>query len=250
MNNQIRYKGETFSFLFALFIALLLSYFIFEMSTVLLISLLVIQLTFIVFTQKQTQGNSIEIGDTQFNEIHQLIQEVADTLEIQAPNSYVTFDPYINAFVMGFSKPYTLVLSSSLVEAMSKDELKFVIGHELGHIKYGHSRFKSLIVPVDKNIPVVTFIFNQWLRKAEYTSDRTGFLSTKSIEPSISALLKITVGPVMYKKLNIDQVVHQIEKSFDEKVEKVSELFLTHPYVMNRIKQLVEYQAMLKNFHD
>lgn len=250
MSNQIRYKGESFSFFFSLLVALFLCYFILEVSTLLLVSLLVVQLTFIVFTQKQTQGNSIEIGESQFQEIHQIIIEIAEDLEMQAPCSYVTFDPYINAFVMGFFKPYTLVLSSSLIEAMSKDELRFVIGHELGHIKYGHSRFKSLIVPVDKNIPVVTFIFNQWLRKAEYTSDRIGFLSAKNIEPSISALLKITVGPAMYRKLNIIQVVHQIEKSYDENVEKVSELFLTHPYVMNRVKQLVEFQATLKNNHE
>ena len=42
-----------------------------------------------------------------------------------------------NAFTTGIDKPI-IVLNSSMINALTDDELLFTIGHELGHIKSGH----------------------------------------------------------------------------------------------------------------
>lgn len=61
----------------------------------------------------------------------------------------------------------------------------------------------------------------------------------------ISALLKITVGKYLYKQMNMEDVVSQIENANDEVLEKFSELFITHPYVFNRIKHLAEFNYQI-----
>ena len=49
------------------------------------------------------------------------------------------------AFAIGMEK-HTIVITSGLVELLEDDELRFVIGHELGHIKSGHMLYRTMAV--------------------------------------------------------------------------------------------------------
>ena len=238
---KLRYPGETFSLLFSIIIALLTISFILEFSYWLLIIIIIGQLLYVIIGQKQIQGNSIIITSKQYPEINKIIEESCIKLEMVKPDCFITFDPYINAFVMGFKKPYTLVITTALIEAMDNEELKFVIAHELGHIKMNHSRLKSLVMPLDRNIPVITMIFNFWLRKSEYTADRIGLYVVENVKISTNALLKLTVGAKLYKGIKVEELISQITTSYDEFMEKIGELFLTHPYITNRIHNIVEF---------
>lgn len=247
MEKIIRYPYEKLSLVIAISVVLFISYAILEINYILLVIIFVSQLTYILIQQKQIQGLSIKITKDQYSRIYAVIVRKAEQLQIDVPDSFITFDPMINAFVMGFKKPYTLVLNSALVEAMDEEELSFIIGHELGHIKLNHSRFKSLVSPLDQNLPVITFIFNQWLRKSEYSADRSGILLSGKPEACIRALLKMAVGAKLFRELHAHVMDEQIEAASDTRLERMSELFLTHPYITNRIKQVVEFYQIAKN---
>jgi len=133
------------------------------------------------------------------------------------------------------------VLTSSLVEAMSDEELTFVVGHEMGHIRMGHARLKSFVFPLDRNIFLFTLLFNSWLRKTEYTADRCGFYLSSNLKSSVNSLLKLAVGPKLYLKINIREVIKQLVIADDERIEKISEGLLDHPFITNRIKKLAEF---------
>jgi Zn-dependent protease with chaperone function len=238
----LRVEGEYSRLFISIFLYLFSALLILQINPLLFVFLILIQLLWIIFNQKQIHGNSILISENQFSEINKIIDQSCQYLGIEKPNSYVMFDPYLNAFVMGFKKPYTLVLTSALIESLTENELRFVIGHELGHLKMGHSRIKSFVVPNNKDIPFITFIFNFWLRKTEYTADRVGLLvNRKNLKDSINALMKITVGKEMAEKINIKKLIEQSNPSKSKSLEKISEWFLTHPYVINRIKQLINF---------
>ncbi len=241
MLKKLRYPGEISNLIFSILIALLVIFLILDFSILLLFIILIGQLVYVIIVQKQVQGNSIIISSNQYPEINKIIETTCSKLEMIKPDCYITFDPYINAYVMGFKKPYTLVLTTALIEALDNEELRFVIAHELGHIKMNHSRLKSLVMPLDKNIPVITMIFNFWLRKSEYTADRVGLYVVDNIKISTNALLKLTVGSKLYKGIKVEELVSQITNSYDEFIEKIGELFLTHPYITNRIHNLVEF---------
>jgi Zn-dependent protease with chaperone function len=53
--------------------------------------------------------------------------------------------------------------------------------------------------------------------------------------------MKITVGKEMAEKINIKKLIEQSNPSKSKSLEKISEWFLTHPYVINRIKQLINF---------
>ncbi|MBI2033448.1 MAG: M48 family metallopeptidase [Candidatus Levybacteria bacterium] len=247
MNSGLRYRGENFHLALAIILALILSYALFEISTWLLIALIIIQLVYILLIQKQIQGNSLRINQYQFSDIHDIIIVLSKKMHIEPPDSYISFDPHINAFVMGFKKPFTLVLTSALVESMDKDEVTYIIGHELGHIRMHHAAFKSLVTPLDRGIPLLSFLFNAWLRRSEYTSDRIGFLSSLKRDKCISSLVKLAVGKELSKDIDIDDLVDQINVSYDEQMEKFGELLLDHPYITNRIFHLVQFHHVTKD---
>lgn len=248
MIKKYRYPGEIISLFFSTVIAFIVIITLLDVSLLLLIMLIIGQLFYVVINQKQIQGNSILVSNNQYKEINDMTKKLCDKLEIDKPNCYITFDPYINAYVMGFKKPYVLVLTTALVESMSNAELQFVIGHELGHIKFSHSKLKSLVTPLDRNIPIITMIFNLWLRKTEYTADRIGVYLTNNPKVSTNALLKLTVGSKLSNEINVEELVKQIKNSYDDFYEKIGELFLTHPYITNRIQKIVEfYNFQIKN---
>jgi Zn-dependent protease with chaperone function len=244
---NIRYSGEYSSLLTALVFIFVLSYILFKVDLWILFGLIIFNLIYIILNQKQVQGTSVRISPHQFFSIYNLIVQASKELNIQVPNSYVQYDPYINAYVMGFVKPFMLVLTSSMVESMTETELMFVIAHELGHIKMNHSTLKSFVYPLDRNIPILTFLFNSWLIKTEYTADRCGSFVSKDLKSDIHALLKLAIGNNLYSKINSVEIIKQLEETPDKEVERVSELFLDHPFITNRIKRLAQYNNQTLN---
>lgn len=242
--NRIRVSGEFINLIFAVFIVLILSFLIFKIQWWILVGLVIVQLIYILLQQKQVQGSSLLVSEKQFPNINKIVDNASDKFNISIPKTYIQYDPYINAYVMGFKNPYILVLTSSLVEAMSDEELAFVIGHELGHIKMLHSRLKSFIYPLDRNIPVFTFLFNSWLRKAEYTADRCGLYISDNLKSCINALLKLTIGRKLYSNINIREAIRQLEITHDAGMGKVGEALLDHPFITNRIKKLTDFDKI------
>ncbi len=239
--NNIRYKGEFWSLISSILFILILSIIFYKIDWWIFIGLILIALIYVLLQQKQVQGTSLLISEDQFGKIFKIVKTSSEKFNISIPDAYVQYSPYINAFVMGFKKPYTLVLTSSLVEAMELDELTFVIGHELGHIKMLHSRLKSFIYPLDRNIPVLTFIFNSWLRKTEYTADRCGLYISGNLKSCVNGLLKLAIGQKLYSSINIKEVIRQLEITHDAGMGKVSETLLDHPFITNRIKKLADF---------
>ena len=62
---------------------------------------------------------------------------------ITEPELYVYNDPMINAYTYGETRTF-IALSSSLVERMSKEELKGIIAHECGHILCRHMLYLTM----------------------------------------------------------------------------------------------------------
>lgn len=239
--SNLRSRGERTSLFVAFLLVSVITIYIFQISVWLVIGAIIFQLIYIVFSQRQLMGNSLLVSEKQFPDIFEISYDNSKELGIKAPFVFVNQDPYLNAYTIGFFKPYSIVISSALVEALDKDELDFVIGHEMGHIKFGHAMYLSLISPIGQDVPFISWIYASWQRKSEYSADRIGYVLTKKVKPAITAMIKITVGAKLARIVDIDELIKQLQESEKGLVNKSSEVILTHPYTTKRIRSLVQY---------
>ena len=71
--------------------------------------------------------------------------EAASVLDVhEVPELYVTASPVFTAMTIGLDKP-KIVVNSALVDLLDDDELRFVLGHELGHALSGHALYRTLL---------------------------------------------------------------------------------------------------------
>ena len=96
-----------------------------------------------VMMRQQYLANSLRIDKSNGGYIYEAFEHAAAVLDLKAmPEIYIENSPLFNAFAMGTERPQ-IVLTSSLVDALSEDEILGVVGHELGHIKCNHMLNKT-----------------------------------------------------------------------------------------------------------
>jgi Zn-dependent protease with chaperone function len=234
-----RVNSEGFALFFGIILSILIAYIFSTINFWIFLVLIIIGLIYVKLSQAQELGNSIRVHENQFPEIYEIFKDYAQNLGIGKANLYIKQDPYLNAFTIGFDT-CTVILNSALVEQLSIDELKFVIGHELGHYKSGHTKITTFTNPLGQGNIYSNFIFGFWGRKAEYSCDRCGILLTKDIDSAISATLKLSLGANLFKKFNIDGYIPQLKKS-DSRMVRSSELLTSHPTTANRIRNIMSY---------
>jgi Zn-dependent protease with chaperone function len=225
---------------------LVLFLFVLEISLGFVLLLVAVLALWVKVRQGQMLGQSIKVTDAQLPEVHGAVQDAAARLGMRAPDVFVTQDPVINAYALGFLGRKSVVLNSATVEAMEPDELRSILGHEFSHIKCDHTNWmvftnlnETVRIPVASD--VIGLIFLLWSRKAEYTGDRGGLLASRDLRASISALAKVAVGRQLFGRLNLEAFSQQREEVSQDDVSKLSEALSTHPYIVHRIHALREF---------
>lgn len=73
--------------------------------------------------------------ETQFKELHRVVENLAITAGLPKPRVYIIEDPAPNAFATGRDKNHAVIaVTTGLLGMMSKSELEGVIAHELSHV--------------------------------------------------------------------------------------------------------------------
>src|SRR5512146_1602093 len=74
-----------------------------------------------------------------------VIQDCVVRLRPRGVEVFIAPADIFNAYTFGLSRPNTIVLFSPLFDVMDEDELRFIIGHEIGHVCLGHTWLNTLI---------------------------------------------------------------------------------------------------------
>ena len=152
------------------------------------------------------------------------------------PEVYITNQlKGINALSVGTDNAPIILISRKAVISLSDGELKFMIGHELGHILQKNlmcHTIKGLLDNLNSKSeilgPIVSDLIdvplNQWYRCAEYTADRAGLICCRHINTVQSLFLKMSSS------------IRTLSQ-FDS----YKELGRCHPLYKNRIEKLIEF---------
>ena len=199
--------------------------------------------------REQLLKHGIRLTERLSPRIFRLYAEACAALQFDAESEVFCLpDTEANAFaVIDFREERTHALigiTSGALELLDDAELKFVIGHELGHFLFGHNRINA-VMSMDEDNPAATVLppfgeslFLRWRKKAEISADRAGLLACLDFHASCRALLKVTFG-LSEKNLNleIDSLVGQIDEISGSR-EMVADTFSSHPLLPVRLKAL------------
>jgi Zn-dependent protease with chaperone function len=205
-------------------------------------------------------ASNLRVTPKMFGRLHRCLIWATKILEVPEPEMYVTVDSEPNAFTYGHTKPF-ITLTSGLVDLLSDEELFFVIGHEVGHIKAGHVLYGTMA----RNIAAVVSLLGQatlglgallgqglvvalyeWYRCAELTADRAALLCIQDIEPARDVFMKLAGGTTrLTADMDRDEFLRQVaayeevdRSTLDKAYKVLLTLYRTHPFAMHRAKAL------------
>ena len=214
----------------------------------------------------------------EFNEIHNIVENLAITAGLPKPRLYVIDDLAPNAFATGRNKEHAIVaVTTGLLHMLNRTELEGVIAHELSHIGNrdmlistavvvlagfvtllsdfflraahfggGNNRDNKLqgifmIVGIVLSIlaPIIAMLIQLAIsRKREFLADASGALLTRYPEGLASALQKIGSYNQPMKRANHATAHLFISNPFG-KDGGLTKLFMTHPPIAERVQALI-----------
>jgi Zn-dependent protease with chaperone function len=153
-------------------------------------------------------GSAVRADERNFARLHRLLADVGSVLDAaELPELYVRASPMFNAYTIGINKPI-MVLDSGLVGLLGDDEeMRFLLGHELGHALSGHAVYQTLLrrllgltgvlyaVPGGAlGVRAITAALMEWSRKAELSADRAGLLAGQNPAAATRVHMKLASG--------------------------------------------------------
>ncbi len=157
---------------------------------------------------------------------------------------YVIQSSDYNANVLAHGKRFDLLMHSSMLRDFSMPELRFVIGHELGHVIFEHSTFSIHEVFEKKQGQVDAGLAHNmfsWSRAAEVSADRIGLLCCGSMGQAVTALFKTSSG---LPGVTEEQVLRSFRAQYQDLVGHIGdegqghEWIRTHPMMPIRFKAI------------
>jgi Zn-dependent protease with chaperone function len=206
-------------------------------------------------------ASGVRASTDQFPDLYALLLDGAAILDLPTvPELFITQDPVPNAMALGTDKPF-IVITTGLVDLLDAEEIRFVIGHELGHVLSGHSVYRTMLFHLTAlaarlawfavgyiGLRVIIAGLEEWYRKSELSCDRAGVLAGQDPPAARRALMKIAGGSRL-SELSAD-AFHEQAREYDA-VPDVREGLLkllqmqgtTHPFAVVRFAELDRWVA-------
>ena len=177
--------------------------------------------------------------------VHKILDECVAALGVQGDvELYCIQDATLTAVIVPPQNGKTCILvSHSLLDAFDDEELRFVIGHELGHGLFGHLILGPDIFDNNPNLSMLQKMqFYAYKRYAELSCDRTGLLCARNYEAVVRAFFKLTSGLTHPRWLNsaIEGAMSYAVAEAKDMADGSSKVdwFSTHPYSPMRVRAL------------
>ena len=193
------------------------------------------------------EGHCFKVEKRLMGHLYDLLYGVKEKLAFNdAVDFYITGDASVNAWTIASQRegePHIVNINSGLINIMNDDELRFVVGHELGHLINKNTEMKRLIgfvFPPDADPPLMLqYKIRLWEQLSELAADRYGYMAVESLNTCLSAFFKMTSG------LDVSKINMQLDVYLEENLKQL-EYFLhdkgvsrdTHPVNPIRVQAL------------
>lgn len=196
------------------------------------------------------EGHSLKVDKELLPDIYMLCYEVKEKLHFDEDvDFYITGDSTVNAFSLASDdadEPHIVNINSALFDLMSRDELRFVIGHELGHLINKDSALGRLIrfvFPPDTNVPIsLQYKIRLHDQLAELVADRYGYIAVENLEACVTAFFKMASGLDLAKmNVSIDALLADNNRRLEYFLNDKGLSHASHPVNPIRVQALNLY---------
>lgn len=183
------------------------------------------------------RAEAVRVGEGQLPQLDATFREVCERLGLaKVPALYVLQSGgLLNAFATRFSGRDFVVVYSDMLEALGPEsnEMRFILGHEIGHIRSRHILKHVLLAP-GLFFPLLGPAYR---RAWETSCDRYGAFAAQDVAASVRAMLVLSGGREYGRRLNPAAFAGQYA---DERGFFVSlhELTSTYPTLSRRVTEL------------
>jgi Zn-dependent protease with chaperone function len=200
-------------------------------------------------------ASAVKVSERQFPHIHELVRDGSYILDLpDVPDVFVVQSPLVNAMALGRDQPF-LVITTGMINLYDPEELRWVIGHELGHVLSGHAVYRTMLLwliglasriawtPISLGIQAIVWGLEEWFRKSELSCDRAGLLAGQDLDAARRGLMKLA-GGAQLSELNPDafrEQAHEYDAVPDMRDSILKILQLqgnTHPFAVVRFAEL------------
>jgi Zn-dependent protease with chaperone function len=201
------------------------------------------------------QADAVRVGPSQFPRLNLLFTDVLTSLDWPTrPGLFVSQTPFVNAGAFGMDQPF-IVINSGALRLLDDDEMRALLGHELGHIMSGHALYRTILILI-LNVSFASLPFLagiallpiriallEWYRKSELSSDRAGLLASQDPLASLRVFLKMAGGGDM-SQMDLNAFLVQAKEyeaaggALDRIFQILNTLDRTHPFNTLRAAEL------------
>lgn len=192
------------------------------------------------FFQASVFGNGVNVNEHQYPEINQIVKESAQRLDLKVlPKTFIiNAQGMTNALTVKYLTGRYVVLFSDLIDLLweddqQKNQIRFVIAHELAHHAAGHTNFWSNLLM--KPAMFIPFLGAAYSRARELTCDRIAAALVQDQKACTNALISIVSGSreliTLTNKTAFINQEHQVPSGFGF----FQEILSSHPRMTKRV---------------
>ena len=159
------------------------------------------------------EGTSFKVSEKLLPQFYTLCEEVKEKLNYKEPiDFYITGHSEINAcaaFSYDENYPHMIEIYSGAYNLLSEDELKYLVGHEIGHLIDGDAVITGIfrfLYPDEESLDnCPEFLikrYDLYKQVAELSADRYGYMACENLDTCVKAIFKMASG-VDLEKMNV-----------------------------------------------
>ena len=203
-------------------------------------------------------AEGVNVSSLCMPDIHRRLLDVCRILDMtDVPACSTDWFYNISCFSVG-EKNRRIVLQSGAVDLLTDEELDFIFGHEIGHMRCGHKVYHMLTEAMYRprvasdlkfRINLIRMPLLNWYRVSDFTADRMGLLCCQDINVALSAMIKMAGLPrKYYDQLHIESFIRQAEEfkeTYSGLMDKIIKYFSINaacmPWLVLRASELLEW---------
>lgn len=208
-------------------------------------------------------ADNVRVTAKMFPRLYRYLQWGCKVLGVDEPELYVSTNPIPRTYTYGHTRPF-IVITTGMLDLLDEQERFFVVGHELGHIRFNHVLYTVLA----ENLAVILEVVGKatlglgsliglglalplydWYRKTHLSCDRAGLLCVQDRHVPFRVLMKLAgATPSLAAEMDEAEFMRQVrayEDADESTLNKAYKIMLTvfrpHPYPIMRAKHLDEW---------